>query len=435
MDVGDSYISPRMYTDGATGIDYPQMAYGVSLGFATVGSNGGHNGTSAGPLLNQPEALTDHSWRGVQQATVVSKAVVKAYYGSNALKSYHIGCATGARQGIRVAQVDPELFDGIVAGAPIFNFGNTVMWYGAVLEGIFHGNDSYLTRENWGLVHEELLNQCDDLDGAADGIIEDPRRCHLETLPLNCWVFIREHCFNTPRTFAVEQIFSRLDFGANYSYPGAAYGAEVGIADAFLHNEFLLTLLKEWYYYISPGNVSWQPSDYDTNEAVKSLREAPAELQPLSADLKAFRDHGGKVLHWHGSSDPLISIMNSDNFYDSLLNLTGGGSYSNIDDFYRYFRLSGTGHCADGGPGANYVGQDGRMQVVTANTEDNVLSALAEWVENGKAPEVIRGVKWVDDDPEKDVELARKHCRYPYANRYRGTSDGKDEEGWQCEKL
>ncbi|KAJ4357379.1 Feruloyl esterase [Didymosphaeria variabile] len=417
------------------GIDYPQMAYGTALGFASVGSNGGHNGTSASALLNQREVVSDFAWRSVQQATLVAKAVVKQYYDREAFKSYHIGCATGARQGLRVAQADPELFDGIVVGAPAVNLGNTVMWYGAVLEGLFHGNASYLTKENWDLVHEELLSQCDDLDGVTDGIIEDSRRCQFESLPLNCWIVDRENCLTTSQAFAVDRIFSPLEFGVNYSYPGAAYGSEVGLADALLKSEPLLTLLEEWYHYVSPGNLSWQPSDYDTNDAIRSLTEAPDELRPLNADLKAFRARGGKILHWHGSSDPLISILNSDHYYDSVVNTTGDEDASTIDDFYRYFRLSGTGHCDGRGPGADYVGQDDRGQPDKMKPEENVLLALAGWVEHGEAPEMLRGVKWVDDDPDKGVELARRHCRYPYANRYQGSGDGKDEDGWVCEEL
>jgi feruloyl esterase len=140
------------------------------------------------------------------------------------------------------------------------------------------------------------------------------------------------------------------------------------------------------------------------------------------------------MIHWHGSSDPLISILNSDHFYDTLLNITGSGNHHAFDDFYRYFRLSGTGHCDGPGPGANYVGQDGRVTPSTASSEENVLLALVEWVEHGKAPEVLRGVKWVDDNPDKGVELARKHCRYPFTNNYQGSGNGKDEDGWVCEK-
>ncbi|KAL1612125.1 Feruloyl esterase [Paraconiothyrium brasiliense] len=416
-------------------IDYPQLAYGTSLGFASVGSNGGHNGTSASALLNQPEVVSDFSWRGVQQATLVAKAVVKQYYDREAFTSYHMGCGIGARQGLRVAQADPGLFDGVIAGAPAVNLSNIVMWYGAVLEGLFQGNASYLTKENWDLVHKELLSQCDDLDGITDDIVEDPRRCQFETLPLDCWIVNRENCLTTPQTFAVERIFSPAVFGVNFSFPGAAYGAEVGLADALQNSEPLLTLLEEWYHYVSPGNLSWRPSDYDTNDVVRSLTEAPDELQPLTPDLKTFRDRGGRILHWHGSSDPLISVLNSDLYYDSLVNTTGDGDASNIDAFYRYFRLSGTGHCVRRGPGADYVGQDDRGQPDMMKPEENVLLALAEWVEYGNAPETVKGVKWVDDDPGKGVELARRHCRYPYANRYRGSGDGKDEDGWVCEKL
>ena len=55
-----------------------------------------------------------------------------------------------------------------------------------------------------------------------------------------------------------------------------------------------------------------------------------------------------------------------------------------------------------------------------------------EWVEFGNAPETIRATKFVDDDVTKELLYARKHCKYPKMNMYKGTGNGTDEDGWEC---
>lgn len=428
--------SAENYTYWRKGIDYAQMVYGLSLGFATVGSNAVHNSTSDGLLPDQHEDLTDLSWRAVQQSTVVGKTLIKKYYDSKDVKSYHLGCGMGGRQGLRAAQADPELFDGVAAGSPAVNLGNNALWFDAVLDGLLQQNTSFFTQGNWELIHEEILSQCDEVDGAKDGIIEDPRLCEFETLALNCLIVVGENCLTTPQEFVVGQIFKELGFGVGYSNPGAAYGAEVALSNILMEPAPILADVTEWFRYVSPANASWQPHVYDQNEAIRSLKGAPDELQPLGADLKAFRDHGGKILHWHGSADPYISVLNSDNYYDFVLNTTSAGNASDIDAFYRYFRISGSEYCTGGGAGAYYVGQDGRAKPDKPGPEGNVLLTLVDWVENDRAPDVLKGVRWVDDKPEVGVELARNHCRYPYTNKYQEEGgDGKDEEKWKCEKL
>jgi hypothetical protein len=46
-----------------TGIKYEDLAYGSSEGFATVGSNNGHNGTTAITMLDNFDVVTDFAWR------------------------------------------------------------------------------------------------------------------------------------------------------------------------------------------------------------------------------------------------------------------------------------------------------------------------------------------------------------------------------------
>lgn len=44
-------------------IAYDTMAYTTNLGFASVGANNGHNGTSGGAFFNQPEVVADFAYR------------------------------------------------------------------------------------------------------------------------------------------------------------------------------------------------------------------------------------------------------------------------------------------------------------------------------------------------------------------------------------
>lgn len=84
-------------------------------------------------------------------------------------------------------------------------------------------------------------------------------------------------------------------------------------------------------------------------------------------------------------------------------------------------------HC-NSGPGAWVLGQGGGKAAagVPFLPENNVLKALVEWVEKGRAPETIEGTKFVDDEVGRAEAFRRRHCRYPWRNRYVGGS-------WGCE--
>ena len=90
------------------------------------------------------------------------------------------------------------------------------------------------------------------------------------------------------------------------------------------------------------------------------------------------------------------------------------------------------GHCGiTGGPGTNFIGQTFGFAAGN-NAENNILTRLVEWIEQGNAPETVRATRYVDNDPTKGFLYARKACRYPLTNVYKGTGNGTDEEGWSC---
>ena len=77
----------------ATGIDYTDLRYGLQMAFATVGSNNGHNGNDGIPFTNNTEVLADFTMRSIHVENIVSKAIIEAFYGSTASRSYYLGCS------------------------------------------------------------------------------------------------------------------------------------------------------------------------------------------------------------------------------------------------------------------------------------------------------------------------------------------------------
>lgn len=81
-------------------IDYNVLQSGVQQGFATLGQNAGHNGSSGFDFfLNNRESLIDFGYRSTHVEAVVGKQLVEQYYGKPASKNYYMGCSTGGRQG------------------------------------------------------------------------------------------------------------------------------------------------------------------------------------------------------------------------------------------------------------------------------------------------------------------------------------------------
>lgn len=152
-------------------IQYPDLSYGSSSGFATVSGNNGHNGSSAMPMYQQPGVLEDYVYRAIYTGGVVGKEVAGAFYGDSVSKSYFMGCSGGGRQGFKMAQSFPDIFDGIIAAAPAINFNNLINFGGwlSTIAGFNTSSPEFVSEYLWQIIHEEVMSQCDGLDGAVDG--------------------------------------------------------------------------------------------------------------------------------------------------------------------------------------------------------------------------------------------------------------------------
>ena len=71
---------------------------------------------------------------------------------------------------------------------------------------------------------------------------------------------------------------------------------------------------------------------------------APSFMVPPDLEhLRALRRHGGRMLVYHGVSDPIFSAEDTRHWYDELARNTA------VESFARLYLVPGMGHCA-GGP-------------------------------------------------------------------------------------
>ncbi|KAK3293157.1 Tannase/feruloyl esterase [Chaetomium fimeti] len=415
-------------------LSYNDMAYTVELGFSTVGANNGHNGTEGTSFLNAPEVVKDFAWRSVHTNVVVGKQISAAFYNKKHSKSYYLGCSTGGRQGFKSAESFPEDFDGIVAGAPAVDFNNLNSWSGHfyLLTGAA-GSPTYLTPDQWFAVHDNILDQCDGLDGYVDGILEDPELCDYRPEALICPPGTPANsstCITETQAQTVRAVFSDLK-GKNGTvvYPRMQPGSELLGTPYIYYSGQPFQYSADWFRYVVYNDPNWDPATLGPADYAHSDTLNPSDIRTWSGDLSAANARGAKILHYHGQQDEIISSSNSPRYYKHVAE-TMGLSSAELDSFYRFFRISGMGHCA-GGNGASFIGQS-RGATASLDPDQNVLTALVRWVEHGKAPDSILGTAFVDGTAGGEVAFRRRHCKYPLRNTYTGEGDPKDPGSWKC---
>ncbi|KAJ7695379.1 tannase and feruloyl esterase [Mycena rosella] len=399
-------------------ISYRELDYGSALHFATVASNNGHDGDTGRPFLGNEEVLSDFAFRSIHAEAVIGKQIVAEYYGRPHAKSYYVGCSTGGRQGTQTALRYPEDFDGIIAGAPATDFNRLLHWTGMLARFIGAPNPDlspeFITPDLWKVVAQEILHQCDGIDGVVDGIITEPDACNFRPEALMCEGDGNGKCLTRPQAEALRKIYSPLYGDGELIYPRFDPGSEgIYVGGATLSGKFP-AYTTDWLRYAVLNTSEFDFSEYGPHQGRLMDEVNPGGIATFDGDFSAFRDRGGKFLTYHGRIDPLIASGNSKRMYDLIARTLNTAS---LDAFYRLFLVPGMGHCS-GGPGAARFGQLGGQNAVNASAH-NMLLALVDWVEGGVAPDTIIGT--TEDGAE------RVHCRYPKRSVWDGSVYGCEE--------
>jgi feruloyl esterase len=440
---GDDYNGRTMSTDngGLNGcVHYVDMEYVSGMGFATIGDNAGHNGSSfdGSWMLNSNEKIIDWADRARHASVEIGKEVVSKYYGSPAAYSYYIGCSSGGSQGLHSAQYHPEDFDGIISGAASADFQNLQSWSSRFIQLTGKpGDATFLTKDQWILVQSQIELECDEaLDGVKDGIIEDPTICNFNASALNCNSNDDSRCLSDSQVNTVETVFTPLfNTDGKLLYPALLPGSQV---DAFALGQLsgsVQGIARDYYRGGVYNNSNFDVTTVGQADYRNALNLDAKHGYPSSfnGDLGGFKNAGGKMIMYHGMADPLTSGANSQRYYLKVANQMGLDD-GQMDEFLRYFRISGMAHCGVGGiagAGAWMFGQS----KAASDANNNIVNNLVDWVENGNAPETLEGTKFWWDESANGIQFTRNHCRFPYRNTHSGTGSGSDPKEWSCKKI
>ncbi len=357
----------------------------VKNGYACVVSDMGHNSTGGDAkwAYNNPYTEIDFGYRATHVSTVAGKAITEEFYGNAPQRSYYMGCSTGGRQGLVEAQRFPWDFDGIVAGAPVIDetgAGLQLIW--TTVANLDEDGEQILTASKIPLIHDAAIAKCDAYDGEEDGLIDDPRDCDFDPGTLQCGLFAGDDCLTKDQVEVVRKIYSgpHTSDGTPTYTGGALPGSEPHWIGPYVTEEgrpgryyFMIGDMFRYMGFLPDPGPSWQPKDFDFDEDHKRLGMMEGIYSGSNPDLRKFRDAGGKMFVYHGWADYSVVPLNTVDYYELATRTMGG--IEATQDFFRLFMIPGMSHCSGGG-GAYAI---------------DYLSHMEEWVEGGKAPDMMMG--------------------------------------------
>lgn len=386
----------------------------VQDGFATVGTDTGHKGIDAKWALNNMERQLNFAHLAVHRTAEAAKGIIFHYYGSDPEYSYFVGLSRGGGQAMMEAQRYPEDFDGIVAGAPAFD------WVGQAAEFIQNARAVYpdpsrnstpvITKDNLRLLQEKILQHCDGLDGVRDGILNDPRECDfdLSNIPRCKGNVAGADCLTRAQSEAIKVIYSGVGTGDRQLHPGFTFGGEdektgwfssivgpnKGSSPYFSWQAFYG---METFRYLVFNDPDWSYAGYDFSGMYDDTRYAAAYLDATQTDYSAFKKNGGKMILYQGWIDPLISALDIINHYEKAKEFD-----AELPEYIRLFMLPGVTHIGGNGPG-----------------KADWFQLIRDWVEKSIPPDRVIVSKLKD----KEIVMTRPVYPYPVKAVYDGKGD------------
>ncbi|MEM8822709.1 MAG: tannase/feruloyl esterase family alpha/beta hydrolase, partial [Pseudomonadota bacterium] len=301
----------------ASGNRINAMGPGLARGYATATSDSGHHGLSvvdASWAHENPQAERDWGWRSVPETNRVALALIDAFYGAAPDPAIFSGCSTGGRMAMRAALDGPEMFDGIIAGAPAMDYPGLVGTKMAYLMQSNTASDGtrLLGADDAALIQEAVLTQCDAADGVEDGAIADPASCTPDLSALAC-TGADDNCLTEAELGALAawrqgaqsadgtQLYpGGVPVGSEPFWPLWLTGPEGGtpLLDAFAAN-----FLAHMAFRDDPG-TGYDPLTFDLDTDPARMAEAAATYNGDNPDISAFHAAGGRMIVWHGWADP-----------------------------------------------------------------------------------------------------------------------------------
>ncbi len=371
-------------------IPVSQMTKYLAEGFAVAATDTGHKTETLDFVLGANERIDYWGRLAVQLLGQYSKLALNAYYQQPPNFSYFAGCSTGGHQALTAAQFYPDLYDGILAGAP----GHNRVALNAAFLWLFQQShdrstgEQVLTKADLALLQQHVLAQCDTIDGLQDGIISAPQQCSINFAAFTCESADSQDCLNANKIARVKQLYAgpHDPITKKQIYPGFLPGTE------FIDNQ---GWSGYWHDPAAPGQPAradfwrywalsqqdWSPWQFDWHKDMLTAKShLSSRIDATKTDLSAFVKYGGKLLLFHGLADPVVSATDTLSYAKAVFTNTPLAQ-DNLADALQLYLIPGMAHCA-GGNGVNQI---------------DFLPALINWVEQQKLPESITGYRTKSD--------------------------------------
>jgi len=347
----------------------------LARGFAVASHDSGHQGVVFDESFHADQrAALDFAETSVRTVTLATRAIAAEFYGQAPHHSYMTGCSTGGREGMLASQRYPELFDGIVIGAPAMRPGYSnlgIEWAQVLLNrtqpaGI--STPAGVTPAERGLIDRELARQCDGTDGRTDGVIANVAACrNFDLAVLSCRAGQGEGCIAPPRVEALTTAFAGLtnasgrqvyvpiawDTGVTYTGPGLPGYLPAGAPGPF-----------------GPASAA---RELDVDARLHAVDwDAVGRLTDTAywTNLSTYLGHNGKLIYFHGVSDPWFSALDTWDYFQRARDTNGAAAW---DDAARFYMVPGMLHCQGG----------------NAFDSFDLLGPMVDWVERGTAPAAV----------------------------------------------
>jgi Tannase and feruloyl esterase len=397
------------------GASYTGEKPALVRGFAVASTDTGHK-AKTGPFdfsfMRDQQAYLDFAYMANAEVAGVAKQIIARYYAKPAAYSYFVGCSTGGREGMILSQRYPTVFNGIVSGDPAMRTGFSnlaiAQWipvaYNQAAPRDAAGKpqiDKLLTDNDRKLFMDALMKRCDARDGVADGMIFDPLGCDFDPVELACKPGQSEACIAPEKIAAIKKAFAgpKNAYGTQV-YPGFLYDGGIAIQGGFAPGLLALGTRGIFGPYTTATEI-----DVDK----EALHASDPLVEPASTNLSTFSASGGKLIFFHGDSDPWFSPLDTLEYYKSLAATNGGAD--KVAEWSRFFLVPGMAHCG-GGPSLDRF---------------DMLTAVTNWVEKETPPDSVIATG------KAFPGRSRPLCAYPKHAQYTGKGNTEDAGNFRCE--
>lgn len=374
------------------------------------------------------EARRNYGFAHIGPVAQAAKALIRAHYGRAPAYTYFVGGSKGGQEAMMAVQRFPREFDAALIGYPGFRLAHASiaqLWDGQAFaeaaramgqigaDGLPLVNRA-MSDGDIVLAQQAILAACDTLDGTPDGMVENfpacttarvmPEleriRCGGETLadktaacllPVQIAALRKVYGGATDRSG--KPIYSDWPWDAGIGAQtarGVTQGWRIwkmGGYDAAINNGALITRgapSNSAVFRSPPLEVGSDvtsliryalAADIDAAYAAAhvpwgAFHEASVDFMHADAtDLSPFIRRGGKIILFHGVSDPVFSIFDTMRWVQAVEQREGGKA----GRFLRFYAVPGMNH-GRGGP---------------ATDRFDMFSSLVAWREQGIAPASI----------------------------------------------